>query len=163
MNAADSEATFRTTSPEETAELGAAVGSNAPGGFSVALVGPLGAGKTQLVKGIARGNAPTGLPSVTSPTFTLIHEHPGRLTLYHVDVYRLTGVADLEALGFRELFRPDSLVVVEWSDRVASALPVDTLWIRMTPTGASSRELRITAAGPRSQRCLDALRIHRSG
>ena len=82
-------ATWHTTSPDETQALGQALGRVMAGGITIGLAGPLGAGKTQLVKGIAVGNALKDARQVTSPTFTLVHEYPGRLTLYHLDAYRL--------------------------------------------------------------------------
>jgi tRNA threonylcarbamoyladenosine biosynthesis protein TsaE len=111
-----------------------------------------------LVKGIARGNAADAAPPVTSPTFTLIHEYPGRFKLYHVDSYRLAGSAELEALGFSELIHPGSVVVVEWADRVASSMPADTLWIRLTAKGPSRREVSVGATGPVSEACVEAAR-----
>ena len=155
MTAAGSEAVWTSTSPDQTAFLGTLIGRIAPGGLAIALAGPLGAGKTQLVKGIADGNDPARSAPVTSPTFTLIHEYPGRLILFHVDAYRLGGPKELEALGFSELIREDSVVVVEWADRVASSMPADTLWIRLRVTGASTRELRIAASGPLSESCFE--------
>ena len=122
------------------------------------LVGHLGAGKTVLVKGMAEGNAPGAAAEVTSPTFTLVHEHPGRLLLYHLDAYRLKQVEELFALGFDELFSEESVVVVEWADRVRPALPEDVLWVELRATGEMSRVLSFEAHGPRAQRCLDALR-----
>jgi len=150
-------ATWSTTSVESTLTLGEALGRCLIAELTIGLVGPLGAGKTHLVKGIAAGNAPGKGSSVTSPTFTLIHEYDGRLTLYHVDAYRLRDTAELLALGFDELTRADSVVVVEWADRVRSAMPEDSLWITLALTGPTSRDLTFQAGGPRSQRCLDAL------
>jgi tRNA threonylcarbamoyladenosine biosynthesis protein TsaE len=127
------------------------------GGVTIGLVGPLGSGKTQLVKGIAVGNSIDDVRKVTSPTFTLVHEHPGTLRLYHVDAYRLSGARELAALGFEEFARPDSAVVVEWADRVRSVMPEDALWIELTPTGETSRTLTFCATGDMGGRVLDAL------
>ena len=149
--------TRRTGSPEETLALGEALGRALCGGVTIGLVGPLGAGKTHLVKGIATGNAIDDVRQVTSPTFTLVNEYPGRLTLYHVDVYRLRGPADLMALGFDELTRPDSVVVVEWADRVRGVMPVDTLWIEVTTTGETTRSFRFVAGGEAAARCVEVL------
>ena len=149
--------TRRTGSPEETFALGDALGRALCGGVTIGLVGPLGAGKTHLVKGIATGNAIDDVRKVTSPTFTLVHEYPGRLTLYHVDVYRLRGSADLMALGFDELTRPDCVVVVEWADRVRGVMPVDALWIEVTTTGDTTRSFRFVAGGEAAARCAEEL------
>jgi len=126
--------------------------------MAVGLVGHLGAGKTVLVQGMAEGNAPGAAVEVTSPTFTLVHEHPGRLLLYHLDAYRLRQVEELLALGFDELFSADSAVVVEWADRIRPALPEDVLWVELRATGETGRALSFEACGSRAQRCLDAFR-----
>lgn len=157
MTATRHGATWSTTSAESTLALGEALGRCLNAELTIGLVGPLGAGKTHLVKGIAAGNAPRLVSSVTSPTFTLIHEYDGRLTLYHVDAYRLHDTAELLALGFDELTRADSVVVVEWADRVRSAMPEDSLWITLALTGPTDRDLTFQAGGPRAQRCLEAL------
>ncbi len=111
-----------------------------------------------MVKGIAAGNAIDDVRKVTSPTFTLIHEYPGRFRLYHVDVYRLGGAAELIALGFDELLQPDTVVVVEWADRVRSAIPSEALWVELTPSGETSRTVTFGATGEAAARCLDGLR-----
>ncbi len=149
--------TFTTTSPSETIALGEALGQSLVGGTTLALVGPLGAGKTHLVKGIAAGNGGPQADAVTSPTFTLINEYPGRLTLYHIDAYRLGDASELIALGFEELIRPDCAVVVEWADRVITALPPDLLRIELQSTDETRRAFSLTALGPMAQRCLASL------
>ena len=145
-------------SPARTLALGECVGRSLVGGLVLGLVGPLGAGKTQLVKGIARGNEAAPETSVTSPTFTLVHEYAGRLTLYHADVYRLRGAAELLGLGFDEWMRPDAAVVVEWADRMRDVLPDDTLWVTCEVTGDERRTLRFEARGELSGRALETLR-----
>ena len=149
---------LETRSTDETRALGRRLGECLVGSLAVGLVGHLGAGKTVLVKGMAAGNAGGDAAEVTSPTFTLVHEHPGRLMLYHLDAYRLQRVEELMALGFDEMFGPDSAVVVEWADRVRSAMPEDTLWIELWATGDESRLLSFEARGPNARRCLEALR-----
>lgn len=148
---------WQTHSVQETHALGEAIGRALHGGLVVGLVGQLGAGKTQLVKGMAAGNAVDDVRRVTSPTFTLIHEYPGRLRLYHVDAYRLRSAEDLLKLGFDELVQPDAAVVVEWADRVKPALPPDSLWITMTVTGKDQRSLSVTAYGESAASCLQCL------
>ena len=151
------QATWQTASPEATLAYGELLGGCLIGGMTIGLVGPLGAGKTQLVKGIAAGNAMSEVPEVTSPTFTLIHEHPGRLLLYHVDAYRLAGPEELIALGFDEMIRRDSVVVVEWADRVKDAIPDDALWIDLEPTSQTGRAFNLSATGDTSCRYLTSL------
>ncbi|HNQ24724.1 MAG TPA: tRNA (adenosine(37)-N6)-threonylcarbamoyltransferase complex ATPase subunit type 1 TsaE [Phycisphaerae bacterium] len=150
-------AKWDTNTPDGTRTLGAILGACLPGGMVVALVGGLGSGKTVLVQGLAAGNAVGPAVEVTSPTFTLVHEYPGRLTLYHLDAYRLKDAADFARLGFDELLREDSAAVVEWADRVRPALPEDALWITLEVLGPTARRLTLRAAGPRSEQCLKAL------
>ena len=150
-------AVFESLSPDDTLALGAALGRVFAGGLTVALVGPLGAGKTHLVKGVAIGNGATDPRKVTSPTFTLIHEYAGRLTLYHVDVYRLRGPAEVVALGMEELIRADSVVLVEWADRVRNLIPAPRLTIEIEPLAENSRRLTMAAEGEAAIECLSRL------
>jgi len=146
--------TIETDSPEETVALGRALGGLLDPGDVLALVGPLGAGKTQLTRGLADGIGARA--RVTSPTFKLVNEYRGRVRLYHIDAYRLRGADDLAALGCDEFFDGDGAAVVEWADRVAEALPDDHLRIDVAVTGESSRRFVLAAAGPRSERLLAA-------
>lgn len=143
---------IETNSPEETVELGRKLGERLEPGDVLALIGPLGAGKTQLTRGLALGVGATG--RVTSPTFKLVNEYAGRVRLYHIDAYRLRGAEDLVALGCDEFFDGDGAAAVEWADRVAEALPPDHLRVDIAITGADSRRLAFSAAGPRSERLL---------
>ena len=153
--------TWHSHSPEETFSFGEAIGRCTLGGLVVALNGPLGAGKTQLVKGLAAANATGAAPEVTSPTFTLVHEYPGRVALHHVDAYRLSGSRDLISLGFEEMIRDDSCVVIEWADRVDDAIPEDTLSVRLAHDPPTGRDITITAGGERSRRVLIELEAAR--
>ncbi len=157
MTTGEREATFRSDSPEATLFIGADIGHSMPGGLVIALVGPLGAGKTQLVKGIATGNAKGSVCEVTSPTFSLVQEYSGRLALYHLDAYRLTGSKDFSLLGFDEMIRHDSGVVVEWADRVTDMIPPDALWITIEPIHSTSRSFRLHALGDLSRVVFDAI------
>jgi len=114
----------------------------------IALVGGLGAGKTVFVKGLARGLGVRPAHEVTSPTFVLITEYPGRLTLYHVDAYRLEGAADFEALGADEILFGDGVCVIEWADRLAGCLPEDRLEVALAVEGPLSRRLALSARTP---------------
>lgn len=145
-------------SPEGTLALGVDIGKCLIGGLTIGLVGPLGAGKTQLIKGIAVGNGLNDERQVTSPTFTLVQEYPGRFTLFHLDVYRLSKPGEFAGLGVMEMIRPDSVVLVEWADRVADELPGDSLWATLEVTGDAQRRLSLRAGGPFSADQLDRLR-----
>ena len=148
-------------SVEETVAVGELLGHSLVAGLTIGVIGPLGAGKTQLVKGIAVGNGLDDVRTVTSPTFTLIHQYPGRLPLYHLDAYRLSKPGELVALGFDEMLGLDAAVVVEWADRVSAAMPEDTLWIELVITGESSRQVTFHATGPVSSGSLGAVRAMR--
>jgi len=150
----DVQTTCESSSVEATLALGAALGRGLMGGLTIGIVGPLGAGKTHLVKGIAAGNGTTDPREVTSPTFTLIQEYSGRLRLFHVDAYRLRGSSELVALGFDELVTDDSVVVMEWADRVRTAMPSDALWIEITPMGEFARRLDFHARGGLAKQCM---------
>ncbi len=157
MSSDDPTATWRTTSASETQALGRVIGERLIGGITIGLVGPLGAGKTQLVKGIAAGNGFDDPDQVTSPTFTLVHEYHGILSLFHLDAYRLTKPSELEALGFDEMVGPDTAVVVEWADRVETIMPDDSLWIAMNPTGDTERLIEARGNGPKSATLIESL------
>ncbi len=150
----------KTESPEETQQLGQLLGEVLTGNLVVGLCGPLGAGKTEFVKGVAAGNAngDGAALGVTSPTFTLINEYPGTLTLYHLDAYRLESPDALRSLGFDELATQDSAVLVEWADRVVEVLPTQHLSIAIAPSGSLSREFSFSAFGPTAIKCLEAIR-----
>lgn len=148
MSKSTRSSTWTTRSPQETFALGEAIGGRLKPGMVLGLSGPLGAGKTQLVKGIASGNAIDQTPDVTSPTFTLINEYSGRLKLVHVDTYRLENpAAELTAMGFDEMLGTETALVVEWADRIRDLLPENTIWIHLEPTGETSRTLHIQGDG----------------
>jgi tRNA threonylcarbamoyladenosine biosynthesis protein TsaE len=118
-----------TTSAEHTRALGAALGGILRPGDVVVLAGDLGAGKTTFAQGVAR--ALGVVERVTSPTFTIVHEHDGRVPLAHVDVYRLGSLGELYDLGFEEVIDEGRVTLVEWGDMVARALPTDRLMVRL--------------------------------
>ena len=112
---------FWTNSPAETERLGQPLGKLLEPGQVVALQGPLGAGKTALIRGIARGLGVT--EPVTSPTYTIVNEYStGRVPLFHFDMYRLSGPEDLFDIGWEDYLDRDGVCVVEWSERVLDAL-----------------------------------------
>jgi tRNA threonylcarbamoyladenosine biosynthesis protein TsaE len=120
----------KTTTPEETLRFGEELGKELTPNTVIALQGDLGAGKTTLVKGIARGlNIEE---EITSPTFVIISEYPGRLPLYHMDLYRISGIDEFLDLGAEELFYSGGITVIEWSERIRSILPPDCIRITLT-------------------------------
>ena len=146
-----------TNSVEATISLGESLGRVLVGGLQIGLVGALGAGKTQLAKGIAPGNAVDGDPSVTSPTFTLVHEYAGQLRLIHADLYRLESPSALVALGYEEWIDNGSVVVIEWADRARSILGDDILWIELQVDGETRRSVQFDAFGEAAVACLNRL------
>ena len=133
----------------ETARFGEALGAKLGAGDCVALIGDLGAGKTTLTKAIARG---MGIASpVTSPTYTLVQEYPGRIPLFHADPYRLENPADVLDFGFEEYFTRSGVVIVEWADKIAELLPEERLTLTLEiagepdEDGEAPRQLEITA------------------
>jgi tRNA threonylcarbamoyladenosine biosynthesis protein TsaE len=110
-------ATFISHSPADTEALGEKLGRTVERGRVIALSGDLGAGKTQFVRGLARGLAITG--RVHSPTFTLVNEYGGgRLKLFHLDLYRLETAAQIRSAGIEEYLSPDGVSVIEWAERL---------------------------------------------
>ena len=117
-------------------------------GAVVALVGPLGAGKTHLVRAIAEGLG-VDPRAVSSPTFVLIQEYAGRLPVYHFDTYRLPGESAFAELGVEEYFEGDGVCLIEWADRVVNCLPEEHLTITLSVTGETARRARIEGRGGR--------------
>jgi tRNA threonylcarbamoyladenosine biosynthesis protein TsaE len=131
--------------PDETFRIGRTIGQGLKRGDCVALTGELGAGKTCLTQGIAAGIGVPECYCVTSPTFTLVNEYPGReMPLHHVDVYRLDGTADLGELGYDEFLTGHGVTVIEWAEKVADAVPGDALRIELTYTDETVRRIEIT-------------------
>lgn len=136
--------------------MGEAIGSVVSGGAVIALFGPLGSGKTTLVRGLASG---LGVPSeqVNSPTFVLVQEYQGRLLLLaHADLYRITRTEDLYHVGFDEYLGGEAVLVVEWAEKAGDILPEDRLEIHLDHKGKYTRLAQLTALGPRSRTLLDA-------
>ncbi len=107
-----------THSVDETRELGQKLGAAITRPLAIALIGDLGSGKTAFVQGLANGLEVPAEYYITSPTFTLINEYPGRLPLFHVDLYRLETLAELEDIGLDELYYARAVLAVEWADKL---------------------------------------------
>jgi tRNA threonylcarbamoyladenosine biosynthesis protein TsaE len=131
-------------SPEETIEVGRKVGSQLKGGEVVAVCGALGSGKTHLIKGIASGVGAAESKKVTSPTFVIINEYKGRLDIYHIDAYRLESISEFEMIGFDDYCQPQSVVLIEWADKIESALEnIDYIRAELFHAEKSKRKIHI--------------------
>ncbi len=128
-------------SPEATQRWAAQLAARLAPGTVLALYGGLGAGKTCLVQGLARGLGVTS--PVASPTFTLVREHPGRIPLYHIDLFRIVNPQEALALGIEDYLYGSGIAALEWAERVEPLLPPQTLRIRLEE-GAHPTERIIT-------------------
>jgi len=135
---------YRTSSEAETIALGEQLARELPTRRVVLLIGNLGAGKTTLAKGIVQGRGAASRDEVSSPTFTLIHEF-GDGSVYHIDLYRLDELHEVETLGLDELFDREALVLIEWGERFPQLLPADRTEIRITPVDDDGRRIEVTS------------------
>ncbi|MDE2679967.1 MAG: tRNA (adenosine(37)-N6)-threonylcarbamoyltransferase complex ATPase subunit type 1 TsaE [Verrucomicrobiota bacterium] len=139
-------ATIISNSPEETLALGESWAEEAQPGWVIGLEGDLGAGKTQLVKGIARGLGIT--EPVTSPTFTLVSEYEcgkSQLPLHHLDFYRLENDEQILTAGLEPYFSPEGITVIEWVNRWTGPLPTYYRHVTITQTGETERRIEYGA------------------
>jgi tRNA threonylcarbamoyladenosine biosynthesis protein TsaE len=135
---------YRTSSEEETIALGERLAQYLPGRQVVLLIGPLGAGKTTLAKGIVTGLGAAKPDEVSSPTFTLIHEYGTEGRVYHIDLYRLDELYELSTLGLDELFDREAIVLIEWGERFPQILPAERTEIRIRRISDEQREIDVT-------------------
>ncbi len=133
--------TIETHSVSETEALGERLAKCLSSGSVVALYGDLGAGKTALVRGMARGLELT--ESVSSPTFTIVNEYPGHPALFHFDLYRLKNAEELYAIGWEDYLDRDGVCVVEWSENAPEAFPEDTVRVYIDRLGDTDRRIRV--------------------
>jgi len=143
---------FISHSEAQTRRLGARLGELLTGGEVIALQGELGTGKTRWVQGVAQGLGVN--VHATSPTFTLVNEYPGRLTLYHVDLYRIEQAAEALAFGLEDYLYGDGVCIIEWAERVAEVLPPDCLWITLYHLDETKRRITMRADGERYRQLL---------
>lgn len=143
--------------PARTRAIGEAIGTVAAAGYVVLLNGPLGAGKTCLTQGILRGLGSD--ERARSPTFVLIAEYEARLTLYHVDLYRMCGASDVEELGVEECLWGDGVCVIEWAEKAQNLYPPEHLLVELSPLDEQSRRIVVTAHGHRYREALTAARV----
>jgi len=130
---------------DETQKLGKIIGTAVTGGTVLALTGDLGSGKTAFVQGLARGLEVPDDYYITSPSYTLINEYPGRYPLFHVDLYRISDPMDMEDIGLYEILHNSGIVAIEWADRIENKLLSGSINIHFELTGDNTRNICITA------------------
>jgi len=143
---------FISHSEAQTCRLGMRLGELLAKGDIIALQGELGSGKTRWVQGVGQGLQVD--QRVTSPTFTLVNEYPGRLILYHIDLYRIDHTAEALAFGLEDYLYGDGVCLIEWAERVSEVLPPDRLWITFNYLDDTKRRITMQAVGDRYQRLL---------
>lgn len=120
---------FESNSVGDTLELGRRLGKACKPGTVISLRGSLGAGKTVIAKGVAQA---LGIAeAIVSPTFTLVQEYEGSMPMYHMDLYRISGAEEFEMIGGEEMLYSDGVALVEWSEKIESMLPDDTVFIEL--------------------------------
>jgi tRNA threonylcarbamoyladenosine biosynthesis protein TsaE len=132
---------FRTSSPEETLELGKRVGEGLKAGDVIALVGELGTGKTLFTQGLVQGLGVKGY--VKSPSFALVNKYEGRLSVYHLDLYRLGDVNEIYELGIEEYLYGDGVCIIEWAEKAYSLLPEKYILIKFFYTSENNRKIEV--------------------
>ncbi len=146
-----------THSPEETSNLGQKMGAIIAEPLLLALSGELGSGKTAFVQGLAKGLDVPEEYYITSPTFTLVNEYPGRLRLFHIDLYRLDQYGDLEDIGLYDILEGDGVVAIEWAEKLSAQLLSDYLAIRFKITNDETRNINLFAYGQEANILIKAL------
>ena len=150
---------FQTTThcPDETQKLGEKIGALLKSPMIIALTGELGSGKTALVQGLAKGLEVPADYYITSPTFTLVNEYPGRFRFFHVDLYRLDDESDLEDIGLYELLEYEGIVAIEWAEKLSDDLLSGYLAIHFVTIDDQTREISIFAYGQEAKVLIKAL------
>ncbi|HEV3165369.1 MAG TPA: tRNA (adenosine(37)-N6)-threonylcarbamoyltransferase complex ATPase subunit type 1 TsaE [Isosphaeraceae bacterium] len=153
---------FESASETDTERLGRALAEVMQPGVVIGLVGPLGAGKTRLVRAVAEALG-VDPGAIASPTFVLIHEYEGRLPVYHFDVYRLASAEEFEALGPADYWDGGGVCLVEWADRATELLPDNAWTIRIQIKGPTSRLYSISIPADSTSRRALVARLARDG
>jgi tRNA threonylcarbamoyladenosine biosynthesis protein TsaE len=153
----DAALTVTSAGVEETRALGRRCGQLISAPMAIFLLGELGSGKTVFVQGLARGLEVSAGGYVTSPSYTIVNEYPGRLPLHHIDLYRLEAGLDPEELGLDEILRGAGVAAVEWAERLPPDACRDRLEIRFEIGAADRRTLRLQAYGQAPASLLKAL------
>ena len=147
----------QTRSASETVRIGKTIGARLLSGDVIALVGELGAGKTQLIKGLAAGVGVGNSAYVSSPSFTLIHEYPGEMPFYHIDLFRLDREKEAEELGLEVYFQGSGVTAIEWADKIPFLLPKEILFVSIAYRDRNMRTLEITGKGKRYENLIEEL------
>jgi tRNA threonylcarbamoyladenosine biosynthesis protein TsaE len=140
---------------EETTTLGDRMGRLLQAGDVVCLYGELGSGKTVLTKGLAKGLEVAREDAVRSPSFVLMHRYEGRVPVYHADLFRLAGPADVEDIGLRELLGGEGVTIIEWADKLDASRPTERLDITLQHAEADTRLMSLHGHGARYLRLLE--------
>lgn len=136
-----------TTSSKQTQHLGQKIGSLIRSATIIALSGDLGSGKTTLIQGISRGLDVPAEYYITSPTYTLINQYPGRLPLFHVDLYRIEDSESLHDIGLYDILQENGVIAIEWADKLDGGILTEYISIAMAFVSDDSRKLFLTAYG----------------
>jgi tRNA threonylcarbamoyladenosine biosynthesis protein TsaE len=131
----------------ETQSLGEKIGRNLDSKFMIGLSGELGSGKTSFVQGLARGLDIPENYYITSPTYSIIHEYPGRIPLFHIDLYRIREKNEIYETGLYEMLDRFGIFAIEWPELLINDLPEDYIAINFQITGDDARRIHITATG----------------
>jgi len=148
-----------THSVTETQKLGQTLGAGIQQAVIIALTGDLGSGKTAFVQGLARGLDVSEKYYITSPTFTLVNEYPGRHPLFHVDLYRIEHAPELEEIGLDEILQEDAVIAIEWAERLSGETLPSHLALRLKMISENTRRIDIFAYGHQAGNLLKALEI----
>jgi tRNA threonylcarbamoyladenosine biosynthesis protein TsaE len=148
-----------TRSPRQTMSWGSRLGRLLKGGEIIALIGELGAGKTCFVRGATQGLEVGKEAWIRSPSFTLINEYHGRLPVYHIDLYRVEGRAQLEGLNLREYLYSDGVSLIEWFEHLPADEVDEFLEVRVAYVDGNRRQLTFSPHGQRYEEIVEGLRI----
>jgi tRNA threonylcarbamoyladenosine biosynthesis protein TsaE len=139
------------TSVDQTRKIGQTIGQCLSSGMLLAFSGDLGSGKTAFVQGLAKGLAVSEKYYITSPTYTLINEYPGRIPLFHVDLYRIEDPDDFENIGLYDIMNAHNVVAVEWAEKLPGEYLTDYLDLHFSFIDGDSRSITISARGPKAE------------
>ena len=156
---AEKQIQITTHSVTETRKLGQTLGAEIHQAVIISLTGNLGSGKTAFVQGLAKGLDVPEKYYITSPTFTLINEYPGRHPLYHIDLYRIEHAAELAEIGLDEIFKADAVIAIEWAEKLTGEKLSSHLELRLRIISENTRQIDIFAYGLGAGNLLNALQI----